>query len=242
MPLKPRVVKIIKKIFETGGNHNPKHDDEVLEEIVDFLKEEDSVLALDNDINVKFVRECAHFLMAEKIYTRKTNPVEAHPYMRSFLKRMESDIKDCDLLELYLLVSAIHYTETLEKAIELARKAGNKIVEFQRVGLTENLESSLALNMCTRFLMEKYFGNNAEIDVLKEFKNWLDRLETLADLNKNSEFLEMNFHIGKIRYQLICQKNTDIYAMCEGLAKYDKRTAQIISKEADFYMTEGNFY
>jgi len=240
MFLKPRLTDIVLELFEVGFNHDPKHDKAIKEKLVDFLKEEDNILALDSDVNVRLARDAAHFAIADRIYAETTNSKEAYHYMESFLKRMmETAPADWHYYDLKIVISSIHFTKDVEQAIVLAKKADERIIGFQIARLTHNLEGALAANMCARVLNAKYCDDEVIADLTDQFESWMIRLENLIDSHKDSEFLEMALHITKIRRDIFNNKSSIITYCDDLLPQFDKSIAKMVQNEVKFYYSLG---
>lgn len=240
--LKPRLRTIIDEFFKVGFAYDPEHDRKILEKLFDFLREEDSLRAFDDDLNVRIARALVHYIEASEIYLAEANPKKVYPYMKSFLTRMlATEPKEWHYQELRLVIASLQLTETPEQALELASMANERIIEFQLVRTTENLEACLAMNMCARLLTAKFFDTDANVDVVAKFSNLFNRLEDLAEENLDSEFVMMCLYVTKIR-KAVLTADTHVWTMCEELVpRYGEKFANVMDHEVKFYYSIGAF-
>jgi len=240
--VKPKLTRIVEEFFAIGGNYDLDKYVDIRHKLLEFIKDEDLFL-MPNDENFILAMDIIRSIDANSIYAKTTNIKQAYHHIEPFLKRMiELDSNEWDYDELKLVINSINFTNSMEQAIELARKANERIIGFQIVRLTDNLEGYLALNMCSRILNAKYFDNDVEVDLAKEFDNWADRLEHLVETSKSSEYLEMIWHITKIRKQIFNNDDTHIFILCDDLMpRYDEKIGQMIGNEVKFYHAAGAF-
>jgi len=239
---KPRLTRIVEEFFESVGNHDLTKYMEIRHKLLEFIKDEDLFLTTDDE-NFILATDIIRSIDANSIYAKTTNNKKAYHHIEPFLKRIiELDSNEWDYDELKLVINSINFTDSMRQAIELAHKASERIIGFQIVRLTDNVEGALACSMCSRILNAKYFDNDVEIDLAKEFDNWLDKLEYLTEANKESEYLEMIWHITKIRKQIFHKNDAHIFTLCDGLLpRYDKQIGQMIGNEVKFYHAAGAF-
>jgi len=240
--VKPKLTRIVEEFFAIGGNHDLDKYMEIRHKLLEFIKDEDLFL-IPSDENFISAMDIIHSIDANSIYAKTTDSKQAYHHIEPFLKRMtELDSNKWNYDELKLVINSIHFTDSIEQAIELARKANERIIGFQIVRLTNNLEGYLALSMCSRILNAKYFDNDVEVDLAREFDNWADRLECLTEANKESKYLEMIWHITKIRRQIFNNDDSHIFTLCDDLLpQYDKQIGQMIGNEVKFYHAAGAF-
>jgi len=240
--LKPRLTAIVNDFFATGGNHDLDKSMEIRQKLIDFLREEDILLGCQNDENVILSRDIISLITAEGIYAETTNGMDGYHYMKSFLQRIMSTSTDnWNYYDLRILVSSMQYTESVEQAIELASKIENRIIKFKMVRSTDNLEGVLACNMCSRLLSAKYI-DDVRIDLVNPFECWMIKLENLVEANKNSEYLELLWHITQIRRDIFESDNSRIFTLCDDLIpRYNEQIGQMIRNEVNFYMAVGAF-
>lgn len=238
--LKPRLLRIIEEVFESGWNHDPECDQAVRNKLIDFLREEDHLLLPFDEENLMLARNAIRFMDADRIYAKTTKSKEAYIHAKALLDHlMVLEASDWNHYELNFAISSVHFTETMEQSIELAEKARKSIVQFKLKKNTDMLEGYLALNMCARILNAKYFDKHHPIELLSEFKRGLNSLEYLADLNSD---LELPLLITKIRWKIFNRDESDIFTLCEQLLPhYDERIGKMIRSEVDFYLEAGVF-
>ena len=240
--LKPRLTRLVEELFATGGNHNLEKYKESRKKLIEFLQEEDHVMLSDDDENRRFAKDVIHFIDASIVYAKKTNNKDTYHHMNPFFKRMmDTELNDWDYDELKLLISSIHMTESIEQAIELASKANEAIINFKRLKPTDNLEGALVCNTCSRLLNAKYFNEAVEINLADKFESQLIWLNSLVEKNKNSEYLELVLYVTKIRYDIFNGDRSEIFALCDGLSRYNEDIKQMIISEVDFYLIKGIF-
>jgi len=238
--LKPRLTKIVKEVFEISGNHDLDKDLELREKLLEFLREEDILLLPWNDENIILAKDVIHFIDAAKLYGEKTDSKQAYLHVQPFLERLiASDLNSWHYYDLEILISSIHFTENIGQSIALASKAEGKIFEFKRVRNTEALQGYLALNMCARILNAKYFDSDVTIDLSKQFRNWMDKLEDLVNENKDFELL---LHVTRIRWDIFNRDDSKIHFLCDSLTTcFDEVIGQVIKNEVNFYIGSSIF-
>jgi len=238
--LKPRLMKIVEEIFATGGNHDPAKDLELRGRLIDFLREEDHLILPNDDPNLILAKDMIRFLDADRVYAKTTSSKEAYPHIKPFLDRMiQSDFNNWHYDELRILISSVHFTESIDQAMELAQKAEKRISQFKRVRPTEISQGYLALNMCMRILNAKFFDSDIEICLSTKFQYWMNMLEYLVGYNKG---LELALLVTKIRWNVFNRDASQIFVLCDDLApRYDEQIGKAIRNEVDFYVEAGVF-
>jgi len=232
--LKPKITKIVNEFFVIGGNHDSDQFQLIRNQLLDVLREEEFLLSEHVDENVILAKDVIRYIDASSLYAEETNLRKAYTQIKPFFSRLVNS--SWNYYDIQLLAGSIEYTETATQAIELATKAQEYINIFKRVRSTDALEALLAVNLCSRILIAKYFDDQVETSLVIEFQKGLKKLENLV---KHNQELAMLLLITKIRQALLSEHDSRAQTLCEELEfQYDKQIGATIRNEVEFYQQQ----
>ena len=186
----------------------------------------------DNE-NVIIAKDAVRFIDAHNVYAATSDRIEASVHMKKCFDRLTQS-ENWNYYDLKFLVSSVHLIESIEQALELGSKSMLEMVHFRASSNTDIWEGYLALNMCARLLIAKYFDSDIKINLPLRFEEWFSKLERLAE--KNSD-LSLPFTVTKIRKAIFHKDQDQIFKLREELeTNYDEDVVNIVRSEISFYL------
>jgi len=234
-----KLTKILDEFFSLGGNHDQIRLLEIRNQLLDFLRIEEILLAEHTDENLLIAKDAIRLIDASNIYVETTNRNLASIHVKPFFDRLRKN-KEWSYCEIQLFVCAINYIEDAEDAVSLAEDARLRLSEFKIVKPVDMLEGVLACNLCSRLLYALYFDNRLT-DLTDNFYFWLEDQfiawrNCLKDLENKNEQLEFLFLITEIRMALFQQDDQKMKRHRFILAQnYDQQIIKTIKSGIHYY-------
>ncbi|MCL1990941.1 MAG: hypothetical protein FWG67_08645 [Defluviitaleaceae bacterium] len=236
-----KLVGVLEKMFDIGGNHDVKKSLEIREELLEFLRGEELLLAPLEDENVLLAKNAIHFLDANETYAQTSNMTQARTRLQPFFKRLLAS-DDWNYYELKLLVGSIYLASDAEEAQTLAIKGSERSADFRVTKNVDVLEGGLACNLCARFLYAKYFEMDTDAAfIAEEFETWFHKLRELEERHYE---LELPLQVTEIRHAILKQDEVELAKLMEKFedeSDYLEDVINLVISEVRFYTTSKGY-
>ena len=236
--LKPKLIKILEKLFALGGNHDTERLLEFRDEFLGFLKEDDQILMPHNNENIVIAKDAIHFIDALNAYATTTNRVEAGSYVKHFFDRLIGSEK-WNYYEIKFLIGVLSLTSDVKQALSLANKAIQALMDFGADPRFQLLSGLIAYHTISRVLYAKFFENNHDIDLEDTFSQWLLKLKHQAIAEPE---LRIHFDVAEIKRAILMKDMQEINRLMQDFEKnYDEKIVKVISNEVNFYIASKGY-